>query len=352
MTTTDSAKEAWERCPRRSRRFVHAAVIATIAVALMLSCNAVADEHRGTSVAHGHYDAGVKARLEGDLRLALDLLRKAWALEQSALIAAKLAQTELELGYYRDAIEHFEFYLQRPEPSPEDRAAVARLLAEAKSKIVVLDIRVDAPGAEILLDGAVVGVAPLLREMPVDPGRRLVEARKAGCTFERVSAEFAPGSRQNLSFTCKKAVPPAPKDNGKWSTWDTAAVVSGGIGVVGLGAGLIWGIGDMMNSSRLSDDAMQRGTALMPRTPSTMRVCGPDSPSENASECAAIASKLEASDQAWNDSKRGYLLAGAGVLVGVGAIIMAVVPTSANKQVSVVPVVKRSESGVVVTMSF
>lgn len=345
MTTTDSAKEAWERCPRRSRRFVHAAVIATVAAALMLSCNAVADEHRGTSVAHGHYDAGVKARLEGDLRLALDLLRKAWALEQSALIAAKLAQTELELGYYRDAIEHFEFYLQRPEPSPEDRAAVARLLAEAKSKVVVLDIRVDVPGAEILVDGAVVGVAPLLREMTVDPGRRLVEARKAGCTFERVSAEFAPGSRQNLPFTCKRSLPP-------WNVVTSRAFVmppwalpvAAGVTLAGLGVGIPF----YVRAERQSENAGTQLDAIRSRTLTTMNTCGTGSPGSNEGDCQELHSTLEEKDRFANVATAGFVVAGVGA---VGAAVLLLWPAQRHG-VQVLPVIKSSESGVLIGGTF
>jgi hypothetical protein len=343
MTTTDSAKQLWERCPKRSWRFVHAAVVAGFTATLMLSCNALADEHQGDTVADGHYDAGVEERRKGNLPLALEHLRKAWAARHSARIAMKLAQTELDLAYYRDAIEHLEFYLQQPEPSETDRAAAKKMLAGAKSKIVMLEIRVDTPGAKVLVDQAVVGVAPLSQEISVDPGKRLVEARKEGCTFERITAEFAPGSRQNLLFTCKRPLPQPPPPSSTWKYWavPVTAVVSAGI----LGSGIAL----RLRANDLSETADAHMAALVNSTPTTMDTCGDGSPAINAPGCRELKSMRADKDLSANLATAGFIAGGIGL---AGAAVMAFWPTRARHKVRVTPVVTSSASGAVIGFSF
>jgi tetratricopeptide (TPR) repeat protein len=121
MTTTDSVDKRGHLYPNGSRRFVHAAIVAGFMATFMFSDNVFGDEPQSNPIADVYYDAGVKARIDKDLARALELFRKAWALEHSALIAAKLAQTERDLGHYRDAIEHFEFFMQQAGQSEEDR---------------------------------------------------------------------------------------------------------------------------------------------------------------------------------------------------------------------------------------
>lgn len=346
MTTTDSVENRDPRCPNGLRHFVHAAVVAGLTATLMLSRPVFADEPPRNTVAYGHYDAAVQARLDGNLQLALELLRKAWAEEHSALVAAKLAQTEFELGFYRDAVEHFEFYLQQPEPSLEDRAAVTRLLGEAKSKIVVLDIRVEPPGAEILVDRAVVGVAPLAQEIRVDPGKRVVEARKDGCTFKPVSVEFAPGAKQNLFFACERPEPPKPKIVEKTSTWKYWAVpAAAGVSVIGLVSGIVL----RQKANDLSESAKSQLSTLEYATPTTMHPCGQNSPSWNHDGCGALRSTLEDKDLAFNLGTAGFVVAGVGF---AGAVVLAAMPTRSRGKVNVAPVITGSVSGIVFGGSF
>ena len=346
MTTTDSVEKRGHWCPNGLRRYVHAAVIASFAATLMVSGDVFGEESQDNRVADGYYDAGVKARIDGNLRLALELLRKAWALDQTALIAVKLAQTEHDLGYYRDAIEHFEFFLKQPDQSADDRSAIAQLLAEAKSKIVVLDIRVDTPGAEILVDHSVVGVAPLPQEIVVDPGKRLIEARKERCTFEQKSIYFAPGAKQNWVFKAKCPEPPKQVIVEKKPTWKYVAVP---LSLVASGIGLGAGIWRRSQANDLAKEADSQLAAIRGRTPITMYTCGPGSPDINKVDCQSLQSTLQDKDRAANLATAGFIVAGIGA---AGAAVMALWPTQRREKMHVVPVIKSSESGFLIQGSF
>lgn len=330
-------------CPSGSRRFVPAALAAT----LLLSGHGRADE----DVATREFNAGIEARKASDLEAARQHFAAAFQAMPQPRMAVKLAQTELELGRHREAAEHFRYYLGRKEPSAADRAAALGMLDEAKRKIGVLEVRVDEPGAEILVDRAVVGVLPLDGEVFVDPGKRVVEARKDGCSFEPASLELGPGSTQVVSFLCKRPLmEPLPPTHEKpdrgmptWKMW--AIPATAGVAAVGIGVG----IGLRVHADGLSKEADAQLLDLRERTLTTQHVCGPGSPSANANGCADLKATLRSHDLSANASTGLFIAGGA---FAAGAIVMALWPSPKPKKVQVVPVVRRAEGGIVVVGSF
>lgn len=78
------------------------------------------------------------------------------------------------------------------------------MLAEARKRVGALALRVEPAGAEVLIDGASIGKAPLTGEVFVDPGPRTIEARIEGYKGAKVTVETAAGSSREVPLTLAK----------------------------------------------------------------------------------------------------------------------------------------------------
>jgi hypothetical protein len=122
----------------------------------------------------------------------------AWALKKHWQIAGSLGDTELKLEMYRDAAEHLAYFL-RASPSQPPSAEAQKLYAEARSKIGMLVVTVDKAGAEVEVDGKVVGKAPLEDPVFVEPGHHVVEAR-AGAALASAQVDIAVGAERPVQL--------------------------------------------------------------------------------------------------------------------------------------------------------
>ncbi|MGK3964082.1 hypothetical protein WMF38_07865 [Sorangium sp. So ce118] len=201
----------------------------------------------------------------GDYERARVAYLAAWALQKRLQIVGNLAEAEMKLGRFRDAAEHLAHYLreapkeQPPPPAAEIQSAEA-LYAAARAQVGALSIATLENGAEILVDGEVVGVAPLPAPVFVEPGMHTVSARRGnrvGARQVRVDKGGAASvevvlEEGNLgaSTTPPRAEPPhsaAPQPPASASPERPAGgarlpvvpmVIGGAIGVVGLGVGV------------------------------------------------------------------------------------------------------------------
>lgn len=139
------------------------------------------------------------------------LLRAAWQLEKAYDIAGNLGYVELTNGKPRDAADHLRFCLETlpPAEGTKQRDRVQRRFDEARRLVAALRISVDAPGAEVSIDGAPVGISPLAAEVFVDPGDRVVTARLAGYNAEPAIVAARAGATHDVTLG-RLAGAPAP----------------------------------------------------------------------------------------------------------------------------------------------
>lgn len=107
----------------------------------------------------------------------------AWRIQQHWKIAVSLGRAELRVGRMRDAAEHLTFFLREVPAgalTPADREQVNEMLEQARATVGALKVTGAPEGAEVALDGVVVGKAPLEGELFVEPGPHRVEARRSG----------------------------------------------------------------------------------------------------------------------------------------------------------------------------
>jgi len=234
------------------------------------------------------YNEGVAFAKKGEWEKAYQAFQSAWKLREHWQIAANLGRAELMTGRHVAAAEHLSFFLREAKDiSGPDRAAVQKLLNEAKQRIATLIVKVNRPGAEVLLDGQVVGQAPLSRELYMDPGSHTLEARLGAETAERVTVDLTAGqSRQvGLTFfsrgtgTVRKTAPEQPQqvkpqkteeteDEDSPSGASTGVLVTGGVIT---GAALVSGAVFIGLASSLKNEEFDG--------------CYGDSPTKSGSEC-------------------------------------------------------------------
>ena len=207
---------------------------------------------------------GTKLYDRGSLGEALEKFKQAYVEYASPKLFFNIGQANRDLGRPVEAIEYFERFLAEvKDASPEVTAEARKSVAEQKTKVGSLIIECTTAGAEIGVDGNLVGLAPLANSVRVMPGNHQVTARhsagalamedvnvRAGtvetvvlrlrAVVEPVAVAPPPAAAMDLQARPAQSVPPAESDQGWWLgrkwTW-----VAAGSTVVFTGAAAIFG---------------------------------------------------------------------------------------------------------------
>jgi tetratricopeptide (TPR) repeat protein len=232
------------------------ALILSLVVPLLLASPAAHADGDATAQAKQAFTAAVQAYREARYKDAIDLFRKAHALDPHADLIFNVGQAYEKLGDVANALRSYREYL-RLEPQARDRAAVdasirnleARLRDRGVQQVTVLST---PPGAVLVLDGKVTGETPWTGEIATGHHTALVRATGyAEATTEfslsdrAVDLDFALGQNGKTVVVReptgpdkpKDGPPPLPPDAPKRGVapWTFAAL---GVGVAGLGAAL------------------------------------------------------------------------------------------------------------------
>ncbi|MCU0682430.1 MAG: hypothetical protein MUF34_09270 [Polyangiaceae bacterium] len=231
---------------------------------------------------------------------------------------------------FRDAVA-----LARSAGNAQVESLAARRAAALEPNLARLSLQLDpAVGAidqvSVTLDGVSLGRASLGLPMPVDPGSHVIEASApGGRVFTKTIVIRDDGQKETVIVTFARApgrevrlaqqppaTPPPARPQG-WSTPKTLALISGGLGLVGLGTGVAF----QLQVQARRDDAF----SLCP----TKRACSPE----------AIAARDDGLAAA-NVAAVAFAAGAAGVVGGLALWLVAPSSSSTPKSaVQVVPVV-------------
>src|SRR5499427_1776643 len=158
---------------------------------------------------------GNELRRAGTPGPALPYFQKAYELARTPRTTAQLGLAELAAGYPVEAAQHIGAALQSPnDPSiVKYRGILTDALAKARAQIGELSIQGSPAGADVVVDGRVVGQLPLSSPIEVVARSTQVEVRAPGYTPHTQEILIAPGQRNSLTFDLKKiekASEPAP----------------------------------------------------------------------------------------------------------------------------------------------
>jgi hypothetical protein len=223
-----------------------------------------AEEAAATSGARAAAQEAYRHALElfdrGEHAAALAEFQRANDLSPSFRILYNIGLTQAALGNAPAAVAAYSQYLHDggTEVPAARRQSVTAEIQRLSAQLVGLTIEVEEPGAELSIDGEVLGRGPLSRQVRLNLGRHTVNVRSPDGTLKTQTLTLTRGEEQRLRFrgaestSAPSAAAPAPEVGSSpppeshqargpvpWLAWGVTGalgVAAGVTGVVALGA--------------------------------------------------------------------------------------------------------------------
>jgi tetratricopeptide (TPR) repeat protein len=274
---------------RLTRRIACSITLGLLVLAAPLATpeTAFAQDDATLQMARERFQEGVKYYDAKQYDKARAAFLQAYALKKHPAVLLNLAQSELRSSHEADAAKHFSQYLrENREASAAERQEAEKGLAAAKASVGEITVNVETADADVYIDGNAEGRSPLAGPVFLKAGAHTLEARKDGKTASTsVTALAGQSGAVDLRFSGPSGVTPAPGlppaaggtepgnlpppgmdgqpsgpgpgpgpagpgpegDTGKpgfidWAKSNKVAWVGAGITVVGLGAGIGFGL--------------------------------------------------------------------------------------------------------------
>jgi len=149
---------------------------------------------------------GIDLRIAGDDEGALREFKKAYAMSATPKAAAQMGLAEQALGRWEDADLHLTEAMHAAEDPwiNRNRKTLDDAVTVIKQHVARVEVVAEPAGAEILVNGRVVGVAPLSAAVRVSAGEVAVEARAAGYTTASHVVHVVGGQYQSVVLRLEK----------------------------------------------------------------------------------------------------------------------------------------------------
>ncbi len=166
---------------------------------------------------------------------ALAYFQKAYDLSPSYLILYNIGKMASATRDPARALEAFERYLSEgaDEVEAERRAEVEAELKALRQQVGALSVEVDEVGAEIEVDGRLLGRAPLERRVWLEPGDHRVVVVGSRTETRRVRVEAGDTQTLKVELATRAVEPPPAEAGGIPVGFRTAAWVAAGVFAVG-----------------------------------------------------------------------------------------------------------------------
>jgi hypothetical protein len=164
-----------------------------------------------SALARSLFEEGVAFADRGEWQDAADRFRRSLEIRPSAVVAYNLGSALVELGELVAASEAFERAARAPSESGVRDAARSRL-AEIRPRIGALTIAVEGTlteDVELRIDERALPHQAVGVEVPVDPGRHVVDARRAGEVVASAETEVEAGGSESVTL----AIPDPPPES-------------------------------------------------------------------------------------------------------------------------------------------
>jgi hypothetical protein len=164
----------------------------------------------GREEAREHFERGVGLMENENWDAALFEFERSLEIHPTRSALFNAGQCLKALHRYVNAIELLQRWMERHAGTApaEETATVTAALQEMQQYVGELSVTVAVPGAQVLLDGGVLGTAPLDGPVAVDAGRHVLEATSEGYVPARTEV-LVPGS-ERLEVTLALEPVPAP----------------------------------------------------------------------------------------------------------------------------------------------
>jgi hypothetical protein len=261
-------------------------------------------------------------------------LSDAWSIRPSYDVALSLSQAEFNLDQFDESARHLAYYFKNVSAKEnENNLANAKQAFEA-AKAKVSSVEVTAPrGAEIWLDGKLIGNAPLDSNTFVKPGKRVFEAHLGEVKTEQELQAVA-GQEQQVTLKLEEPARPAPAAGASPAVAVDAglpgapapvdsepprkrpmvpAYVGAGVAAIGLGVGIGFAVAAGNDKDDLDTLKQKNGTS--------------GCLDSSSSDCAAQHDAAEARDRHLTYEVIGFSVAGAAI---IGTATYLLWPTSTS----------------------
>lgn len=203
-----------------------------------------------------HYKKGLLLYEDEEISLAALEFEKAYELTQDYRVLYNIGQVRFQLGHYARATRALRQYLKDGGNAltAERQAQVQQDLDVLSNRTGTLTIVTPLDGAEVVIDGAMVGESPLAEGILLDAGEHRVTVRKAGYYGEtkvitlmgresrNITIGFiaTPSRTERTVIVNQRVIPSESSNRGTWmwaswaatGTLTIGAVVTGGFGLV------------------------------------------------------------------------------------------------------------------------
>lgn len=307
-----------------------------------------------TDMARQRFQEGVRLYDQGKYEEARAAFLQAYALKKHPAVLLNLAQSELRSNHPVEAARHFsEFLRDNPSAEAAERKAAQDGLTAARTQTGQIDVKVDVAGADVFVDGELVGRSPLAEPVDVAPGSRKVEARFPGHPTQTVDVTAQVGQVSPATLTMGAPggpTPPptaGPEGGGEdgaysvstegrqpfvdWFVEDKVAWATAGAAVVGLGMGIGFALA-ARSASNNADNIAGQIKVVAERDDELTNYKGFDrtsnpcaapipvtSGTDYAPACSQLQDNLDARDTDKTLSTVGFVLAGLGA-AGTGVL--------------------------------
>jgi hypothetical protein len=165
--------------------------------------SATAGDASAKQEAARRFEHAIKLYEDADYTLALAEFERVYELVPDYRVLYNIGQVSMQLGRYARAFRTLKEYVARggSELSPDRAAAVQADLAQLSGKIARLSVQVEQAGAQVSIDGVVVGRSPLAEPLVVDVGEHRVQVDLSGYVTQSQTFTLAGADRRDAAFT-------------------------------------------------------------------------------------------------------------------------------------------------------
>ena len=184
------------------------------------------------------FKRGLQLFDDGDYTLALVEFERAYQLAPNYRALYNIGLVDIQLARYADAVRVLEQYLKDGGDAipAARRAEVSKKLVELRLRTATVDIAMNAPGAELSLDGKPMDPARLKGPTLIDAGEHTLRATAPGYAPKDRTITLAGGDHVQVRFDLVSLAPkevvketaPAPSHKIFWPGFVAAGALAGG----------------------------------------------------------------------------------------------------------------------------
>jgi PEGA domain len=158
------------------------------------------------------FEHAIKLYEDSDYVLALAEFERVYELVPDYRVLYNIGQVNIQLGRYARALRALREYVSRggDELPADRRSSVQSDTRFLEARTATIDLDVKPLNAEVLIDGVVVGRAPLAEPVVVDVGERSLQIRLSGYVTRNQTLTLAGGDQRQVSQVLEREAVAAP----------------------------------------------------------------------------------------------------------------------------------------------